>query len=41
MGVFQVLANSIINPDEVLKNRFGWWTGNKELINTGLIISTD
>ena len=40
MGVFLSILNinSIITFDEMTKNRCGWWTGNKGLINVGLII---
>jgi len=27
---------SIINTDAEAKNRHGWWTGNKQLVNIGL-----
>ena len=38
MDVFLSISNinSIISPDEVPKNRCGWQTGNKEMINVGL-----
>ena len=40
MGAFLSISNinSIINPDAVPKIRYGQWTGNKELLNVGLIV---